>query len=131
MFDSILKYFRKEKPEFNALKQFAFKDKYFYRTANWSWLNKKEIYVRDPFGPRFITMGDWLQIIFLDAKGKITVTEYIDYLASCYTSKIPSALDETVIEELTKLVELKLVEYSDFEITLDKNILEPTLYKKE
>ena len=44
MFDSLKKYFKKDKPEFNELKNFAEKNKYFYRIAPWDWLTEKQIH---------------------------------------------------------------------------------------
>lgn len=113
MFDSIKRYFQKEKPEFKSLQAFPHKDKYFHRIAPWDWLTDKEIHVFDPYNPRVITMDDWPQLIFLDANGKLTVTEYVDYMAECYKSKIPDELDKTIIYELTALIDMKLIAYSD------------------
>ena len=120
MFNLIKKYFKNEKPEFSSLKAYANKDKFFYRVAQWDWLTKTEINIFDPHGPRLITLDAWPQLVFLDANGQLTVAEYIDYMASQYESKIPAELDETIIDQLNSLTELKLIEFSDIKITVNK-----------
>lgn len=125
MFDSIRRYFQKEKPEFKSLQAFPHKDKYFYRVAPWDWLTDKHIHVYDPHNPRVITMDDWPQLIFLDANGKLTVSEYVDYMAECYSSTIPKKLDETIIHELTALLDMKLIEYSSTKKELDAKFQNP------
>lgn len=125
MFDSFKKYFQKEKPEFNSLKVFPYKDKYFQRVATWDWLNKEQIHIFDPHGPRLITLDEWPQLVFLDAKGKLTVSEYIDYMASKYPGKIPEELDETIIYQLNTLAEEKLIEYFDEEVKLETKFENP------
>ncbi len=124
MFDSIKKYFQKEKPEFNSLNVFPYKDKYFHRVATWDWLNKEQIHIFDPHGPRLITLDEWPQLVFLDAKGKLTVSEYIDYMASKYT-RIPKGLDETIIYQLNTLADAKLIEYTDTEVKLESKFENP------
>lgn len=125
MFKSFKKHFQKEKPEFNSLKVFQYKDKYFHRVATWDWLNKAQIHIFDPHGTRLITLDEWPQLVFLDAKGKLTVSEYIDYVASKYPSKIPRELDETIIYQLNTLAEEKLIEYSDTEVKLEAKFENP------
>lgn len=125
MFRLFKKYFHKDKPEFNSLKTFAYKDKYFHRVATWDWLTQKEIFIYDPHGPRRLTLDEWPQKVFLDAKGKLTVSEYVDYMATLYRSKIPKELDETIINQLNSLFELKLIEYSDTEIKLELKFEKP------
>ncbi len=128
MLNIFKKYFKKDIPEFLALTEYEFKGKYFYRVASWMWLNERQIVVHDPHGPRMITMYEWPQIIFLDAKGKLTVTEYVDYMAEQY-SKVPKGLDNTIIEQLNSLFELKLIDFSDTEVTLEDNIIHPVQMK--
>lgn len=125
MFDSFRKYFERRKPTFDSLNEFPLKDKYFYRTATWTWHSEKEISVFDPCGPRVITLDPWPQIVFLDAKGKLTVSEYVEYMASKYTSQIPDKLDETIINQLNSLFNIKLIAYSDQEIILDSTVDNP------
>jgi hypothetical protein len=125
MFDLIKKYFKNEKPEFNSLKVFMNKDKYFYRVAQWDWLTKTEIHIYDPHGPRLITLDDWPQLVFLDANGQLTVAEYIEHMASQYKSKIPAELDEAIIYQLNSLTDLRLIEYSDRKRKVDIKFDQP------
>ena len=125
MFNIFKKYFARQRPEFNALKESVIKDKYFFRVATWTWHNKNEITVIDPHSPRVITMDAWPQIIFLDALGQLTVSQYIDLLSTKYFGKIPDDLDKTVILFLDDLVDLKIIEYSDSPTTLDAKVVNP------
>ncbi|RZK67693.1 MAG: hypothetical protein EOO85_25225 [Pedobacter sp.] len=131
MFDSIKRYFKKEKPAFNVLQAFPHKDKYFYRVAAWDWLTDKHIHVYDPHNPRLITMDDWPQLIFLDANGKLTVTEYVDYMATCYGSKIPNELDQTIINELTTLLDMKLIKFANTQVKLEAKFETPISAQKD
>ncbi len=130
MFDLINKLFPKKDPEFDHLKEFEFKDKYFYKTATWTIYDKGKICIIDPNSPRMITLDEWPQIIFLEAKGKLTVAEFVNYMASQYTSAIPKRLDETIIQELTALFNERLIAYSDSAVTLDPAFDEPVGSKK-
>jgi hypothetical protein len=130
MFDLIKKYFSNERPYFDSLKAYAKKNKYFYRVAQWDWLTKTQIHIYDPHGPRLITLDIWPQLVFLDAKGQLTVAEYVNYMASQYKSKIPPKLDETIIYQLDSLAKLRVIEYSDIQIALDNKFDLPTSSQK-
>ncbi|MRG49077.1 hypothetical protein GFS24_28465 [Chitinophaga sp. SYP-B3965] len=58
-------------------------------------------------------LDPWPQIVFIAAKGKMTVVQYVADCASKYTSAIPTALDETIIYELDQLLHEKLIAFSD------------------
>jgi hypothetical protein len=98
--------FKKEKkyPPFETLQCFEDKDKYFVRTARWRRLNKQLITVTDPLGPRMLTMDRWPQLVFLESDGQKTVTEFVYYMAAAYSGQIPANLDQTIVQELVKLV---------------------------
>lgn len=68
--------------------------------------------------------GSLPQLIFLDAKGKLTVREYVEYMAQQY-SKVPENLDDTIIQELNSLITEKIIVYSDVEITLESKFEQP------
>lgn len=103
---------KRDKPEFHALRIFPEKDSYFYRVAAWDWLNQKQIVVYDPQGPRVITMDDWPQMIFLEADGQLTVSEYTEHISTLYRS-VPNSIDETIIYQLNSLIDLKIIAYSE------------------
>jgi len=105
--------------EFPYLQTYENKDKYFVRTATWDWLNKKEIYVVKKQDNQLSThtMDFWLQEIFLDANGQITVAELIEIACKQFRDsnmKVPANVDEYLIGELDRLVnELNIVEFKD------------------
>lgn len=111
----MFKLFRRGKkyPPFTALNSYVYKDSYFVRCAPWLWVGEyaAAFAIKDD-KPTMITMDPWPQIIFLAANGQISVSEYIYYTASKYTSEIPELLDAMIIEELDKLIGLKIVERS-------------------
>lgn len=102
---------RIELPEFKELEESMFRNRYFIRIAMWDWMDSQTITVTDPQGPRVFTMDAWLQTIFLEATGQMTVTEFTHSMAKKYgsTSSIPDGLDRTILTELQKLVDLKVV----------------------
>jgi hypothetical protein len=107
-------FFRRAKkhPQFEALRGFAHKDAYFVRTAQWFPIDQGFISVFDPHQPRMFTMDPWPQIVFLEADGQRTVAEFIEYMARKYSGAIPEELDKTIIEELLKLIDFKIVQFS-------------------
>ena len=110
---------------FDHLNKYAHKDRYFYRTKQWCWLTSdKEITVFSP--PRFITMDPWPQQVFLDARGDKTVSGYIHFVASKFTSEMPPRLDELIILELEKLMKEELVALSNTPKILEDKYLLPT-----
>ena len=103
---------KKKVPPFNTLAAFAHKNAYFVRTAPWYPMGSGLITVLDPHQPRMLTMDPWPQIVFLAADGQKTVSEFIDHLARQYTGTIPETLDSTVIEELLKLIDCRIIQLS-------------------
>lgn len=103
------------------------KNQYFYRTEKWDWLNETMIHVYDSRRPRMITMDPWPQEVFLDAKGEVTVKQYIqDFYYRYPEGKAPDGLKENIMEVLNGLiVEEGIVKLSDIPITLDEAILKP------
>lgn len=110
--------------QFVELDQYSDRERYFYRVKKWYWLTDKEIVVMDM--PRFITLDPWPQQVFLDALGQKTIMEYIHFLASKYSGKIPPELARTVINQIGKLLHEKVIALSPEPIILDLEILNPT-----
>jgi len=102
-----------------------FKDKYFYRTISFYYLDKYTITALDGKKARMLTFDDWPQEIFLSAIGKQTVYEFLIEMAKRYRGKVPPRLDRTVIEELEKLVDEQIINLSDVPVELDPKILNP------
>ncbi|HXB08192.1 MAG TPA: hypothetical protein VNW04_13775 [Puia sp.] len=114
-----------DKLTFNWLKNYEHRDRYFYRIKQWSYLHSdKEITVLAP--PRLITMDPWPQQVFLDATGKRTVSEYVHYVASKFTGKVPPKLDELVVAELEKLMREGLIALASSPRELEEKYLKPT-----
>ncbi len=101
------------------------KDKYFYRTISFQYLDKYTITALDGKRARMITFDDWPQEIFLSATGTQTVYEFLIEMAKRYRGKVPARLDRTVIEELEKLIDEQIVNISDEPVALDPKILNP------
>lgn len=112
MLNSLKKFFQKEKPTLASLQTFPYKDYYFYRVATWDWISESQIHIYDPHEPRMITLDEWPQMVFLDARGMLTVTEYVDYVASLYDSPVQD-LDQTIIHQLNSLAAEKLITYAN------------------
>ncbi|MBB6464136.1 hypothetical protein [Flammeovirga kamogawensis] len=98
-------------PPFEDLKNSSIKNKFFTRVARWDWLDESKIHVIDNNAPRMITMDPWPQHIFLEAKGQITIHEFVYEMASQYGRKetIPNELDKTVLEIIDSLLKDKLI----------------------
>lgn len=111
----MFKLFRKDKkyPPFAVLHDYAHKDNYFVRCAPWLWVDRyaTAFAIKDD-KPTMITMDPWPQTIFLAANGQMTVSEYIYFTASQYSGEIPELLDAMIIQELDKLIGLKIVALS-------------------
>lgn len=112
---------------FSFLNSSDIRDKYFYRTGNWTWLTKDQIHVVDSNSPRMVTMDAWPQQVYLDASGQKTVKEYIHDFADMYPpDEVPAALDKTIIQVLTNLVkDGGLVQLSDAPKKLDFELHKP------
>ncbi len=77
----MLNFLRKKKdvPEFEFIKSYSEKNKYFVRTKKWNWLNAEQIslFEKDPYGKvSMVTLDYWHQEMFLDADGQKTIFEY-------------------------------------------------------
>jgi hypothetical protein len=120
MLNFIKNLFNTSASKFSTLKDYSHKDKYFYRIAPWDWLTESEITIIDPNRPRVWTLDEWPQMVFLDANGKLSVSQYIDHIANQYNGKVPKGLDDTIIYQIDQLVEDKLIALSDFSVKVDE-----------
>jgi hypothetical protein len=93
--------------------------KYFIRVANWDWLNEDEIHIKVPNVARVLTVDPWPQLVFLEADGQRTVTEFIKYMAAQYENGAPEGLEETIIDQIQALLAEKVLELSDTPRKLD------------
>lgn len=113
--------FRKKKvfPLFNTLQHSGIRNQYFYRVASWTWLTEKQITVTDPGQPRMFTLDPWPEKIFLEAQGKLTVTEYVNQVAGDYKDEVPGQLDEIILKTIQMLLDVKLIQLSEVPVELD------------
>ncbi|UPK68495.1 hypothetical protein [Chitinophaga filiformis] len=122
-------FFKKRKPvipPFDKLQASPIKDCYFYRVAQWHRLSDGNILAIDPNAPRIVTFDPWPQLIFLEADGKRTVTEFVAYLASSYEKEVPLELDDTVLTTIDNVLKTGLIQLSTIPIQLDPKILKPS-----
>jgi hypothetical protein len=96
-------------PSFEDLKKSPIAGHYFYRAAQWYWLSKEMITINDNHAPRVITLDPWPQMIFLHATGKLTISEYVDYVASKYKKEIPADLDSTILSMIDLLLKERVI----------------------
>jgi hypothetical protein len=111
---------------FKTLETSELKNKYFYRTKQWDWLNKEMIHVFDAAtSPRMVTMDPWPQLVYLAATGDKTVAEYIHHFATLYPkNNVPPELDKTILDTIVGLyMDNKLIDISDSAVQLDPTIL--------
>jgi len=113
--------------KFETLETSDIKNKYFYRTEKWDWLNHEMIHVFDSKSPRVITMDPWPQKIFLEALGQLTVHEYVYKVANEYPNgHVPKELDIVILEMLNNLINNeKIVALSDTPMDLEISISNP------
>lgn len=115
----MLNFFKNNKKlEFNELENYEFKNKYFYRIAEWSWLNNQSISVIDSNKSRVITMDEWPQLVFLEANGDKTIEEFI-YVTAAKYKKVPKELDKVILYQITQLLKEKLINLSDVKINFN------------
>ncbi|HAA12003.1 MAG TPA: hypothetical protein DCE41_10015 [Cytophagales bacterium] len=114
-------------PTFGALHASPFKDHYFLRLAPWDWLDRETIYVWDIHSPRMITMDPWIQLIYLDADGEKTVSEFVYHMADKYGRRetIPEALDQTILDGIENLLSDRLIELSEVKKELSPKVKIP------
>lgn len=103
------------------------KNKFFYRTEEWSWLTKEQIQVYDSRNPRIITMDPWPQKIYLEALGTKTVGDYIKSVERQYPRKrVPNDLEDIILKVLHTLIySEKIISLSTEPVTVDVKILKP------
>lgn len=116
-------------PSFDKLKVSPIKDCHFYRVAQWYKIANGDIMVVDPNTPRVVTFDPWPRIIFLEAQGKQTVTEFVFYMASQYEKKIPIELDETILSMIDNVLKTGLIRLSNVPVELDPKHAKP--YEKD
>ncbi len=123
-------------PEFEFIKSYPHKDKYFSRTKKWDWLNSEQInlFEKDDEGKvKMTTMDFWSQEMFLDANGQITIEEYLNVLIKQFQDskmKIPTDLDEFMTETLWSLkTELSAIEFTDSPIEVKAEFKNPMTEK--
>ncbi|WP_282075349.1 hypothetical protein [Maribacter aquivivus] len=123
-------------PEFEFIKSYPHKDKYFSRIKKWDWLNAEQInlFEKDQTGKiKIITMDYWSQEMFLDADGKITIQEYLNVLVKQFQDskmKIPKDLDEFMIETLWSLkTDLSAIEFTNSPIEINSEFKNPITKK--
>lgn len=77
--------------------------------APWYWISNDMITIVDNHAPRMITLDPWPQMIFLDATGKLTISEYVDFVAYKYKKNIPIDLDTIILSMINLLLEDKVI----------------------
>lgn len=110
---------KKQYPPFDLLSASELKNKYFIRSAEWDLLTEDSIFVFDPNSPTTFTLDQWPQLVFLAAKGQMTVQEYVYYAADKYDSEIPQMLDKTILDQIQTLLEYKIIRLADSKQQLD------------
>lgn len=117
----MFKFFKKKRlPQFNFIKSYPEREKYFVRTKKWSWLNSEQVALleKDFNGKiKMTTMDYWCQEMFLDADGQKTILEYLNVLTNQFRDskmEIPSDLDRFMVETLLSLkTDLNAIEFID------------------
>lgn len=111
---------KKYLPEFEFIKSYFDKEKYFVRIKKWNWLNPEQISLleKDSDGKiKMTTLDYWSQEMFLDADGQKTILEYLDILIKQFRDSkmgIPSDLDKFMVETLLSLkTDLRAIEFID------------------
>jgi hypothetical protein len=107
------------------LQNHPIKDKYFYRLLQYDKLDDKMIYALDNAGPRMITFDPWPQHIFLNATGLKTISQFTIETAKTYRGKVPLLLEQTIVDEVEKLIMEGIIALSDDKVTLEKHLLGP------
>lgn len=109
----MLNFFKRSEnfPEFTELNNYVNKDMYFVRTAQWYYLDDKNISVVDPKSPRLFTLDEWPQLVFIAANGQMTAKDYVYYIAGKYNGDIPPELDKTIIYQLNQLNSFGIIKF--------------------
>ncbi|RKQ49889.1 hypothetical protein BXY85_0891 [Roseivirga pacifica] len=101
----------KEVPPFHELEKSEQKDQFFKRLSQWDWLDSDTIHVIDRNAPRMITMDPWPQLVFLSAKGQITISEFVYEMVGKYgrSQTVPEELDVIVLDTIDRLINEGLI----------------------
>ena len=123
---------KKDLPEFDFIKTYPEKEKYFVRVKKWNWLNSEQISLleKDSDGKiKISTMDYWPQEMFLDADGQKTISEYLNVLIKQFRDskmEIPSDLDKFMVETLLSLkMDLNAIEFSNSPIEIKAEYKNP------
>lgn len=119
-------------PEFEFIKSYLHKDKYFSRVKKWNWLNSEHISLiekNDEGKIKMTTLEYWPQEMFLDANGQLTIADYLNVLIKQFQDsnmEIPNDLDVFMTETLWSLkTELKAIEFTETPIELKAELKNP------
>ena len=123
---------KNELPEFDFIKSYSDKGKYFVRTKKWNWLNPEQITLleKDSDGKlKMTTMDFWHQEMFLDANGQKSISEYLGVLINQFKDskmEIPSDLDRFMVETLLSLkTDLNAIEFMDSPTEIENEFKNP------
>ncbi|RSC92960.1 hypothetical protein [Tenacibaculum singaporense] len=119
-------------PEFDFIKSYEYKDKYFSRIKKWNWINSEQISLieRDENGEiKMTTMEYWFQEMFLDADGQKTINDYLNVLVKQFQDskmEIPNNLDKFMTETIWSLkTDLNAIEFTDSPVDLNPEYKNP------
>ena len=129
----IFQFFKKgntKPPAFTLIKNFYKRDHYFTRSGEWGWLEEKKIFIKDPRKPNLVTPTPWAQHIFLSANGDITVEAFVYNVAAQYENKVPDELEQTIIFELSDLVNAGFINLAKIKQPPQNDFLLPGLLVK-
>ncbi len=131
IFNKLLKK-NKNIPEFEFIKSYEFKDKYFSRIKKWTWIKQDQISLmeKDENGKiKMTTMEYWFQEMFLDADGQKTIAEYLNVLIEQFQKSkmdIPADLDVFMTETLWSLkTDLNAIDFTDRQVELEPEFKNP------
>jgi len=119
-------------PEFDFIKSYSHKDKYFSRIKKWNWLDSEKISLieKDDNGKvKMTSMDHWSQEMFLDSDGQTTIEDYLNILIKKFQDskmEIPSDLDVFMTETLWSLkTDLNAIEFTDTPTELNLEFKNP------
>jgi len=119
-------------PEFDFIKSYEYKDKYFSRIKKWKWINSEQISLveKDENGKiKMTTMEYWFQEMFLDADGQKTIADYLNVIIKQFQDskmEIPNDLDKFMTETLWSLKkDLNAIEFTDSPVNLKPEYKNP------
>jgi hypothetical protein len=119
---------KKDKPPaFRILWTFEKRNHYFVRNAEWGKLDADSIFVNDPKTLKAILVNEWQQYIFLAATGKETVTNFIQRIATNYSSNAETPIDQIVIYEMLSMADHTLIVFTQQSLTIPVEFDKPLL----